>query len=216
MENEIMAVKPSEVAENVQQNQGYGIIERMSRAQKLAAYVATASNIPENYRNKPADCMIAIDMADRMNVSPMFVFQNMYVVKGKPSWSGQACKAVIDNCGKFKNAKHVYFGEEGTDSRGCYITAERIEDGEVVNGVKVTIAMAKGEGWYSKKDKYGNETSKWQTMPELMLAYRAAAFFARVHCPEYLMGLQTSDEIDDISKNEKPVSNLNSVLKGGE
>ena len=52
-------------------------------------------------------------------------------------------------------------------------------DGEVIEGAEVTIGMAKAEGWYSKKDKYGKETSKWQTMPELMLAYRAAAFFAR-------------------------------------
>lgn len=208
MENEIMAVKPAEVAENKVEVKSYGIVERMSRAQKLATYVSTASNIPENYRNKPADCMIAIDMADRMNVSPMFVFQNMYVVKGKPSWSGQACKALIDNCGKFRNARHVYFGKEGTAERGCYIEAERTATGEKIQGVKVTIAMAQAEGWTSNK--------KWINMPELMLGYRAATFFARLYCPELLMGLQTADEIDDIAKDKKPTSNLNSVLKGGE
>ena len=62
--------------------------------------------------------------------------------------------------------------------------------------------MAKAEGWYSKKDKYGNETSKWQTMPELMLAYRAAAFFARVYIPNALMGCAVEGEAEDIVKQE--------------
>ena len=66
--------------------------------------------------------------------------------------------------------------------------------------VRVTIKMAKDEGWYSKKDKYGNETSKWQTMPELMLAYRASAFFARVHISNSLMGCSVEGEAEDIAK----------------
>lgn len=65
--------------------------------------------------------------------------------------------------------------------------------------------MAKDEGWYSKKDKYGNETSKWQTMPELMLAYRASAFFARVHISNSLMGCSVEGEVEDIEKAPTPV-----------
>ena len=34
-------------------------------------------------------------------------------------------------------------------------------------------------------------------MPELMLAYRAAAFFARVYCPEILMGIVVEGEAED-------------------
>ena len=68
----------------------------------------------------------------------------------------------------------------------------------------MTIAMAKAEGWYSKKDKYGNETSKWPTMPELMLAYRAAAFFARIYIPNTIMGFYVEGEIEDIRPAEPP------------
>ena len=61
----------------------------------------------------------------------------------------------------------------------------------------MTIAMAKGEGWWSKKDKNGTECSKWQTMPQLMLQYRAAAFFIRTTAPEISLGLMTQEEIED-------------------
>ena len=62
--------------------------------------------------------------------------------------------------------------------------------------------MAKKEGWYSKSG------SKWQTMPELMLAYRASAFFARVHVPEALMGISTAEENEDISKEKRVVEDV--------
>jgi hypothetical protein len=63
--------------------------------------------------------------------------------------------------------------------------------GNVVDGTKVTMQMAKDEGWIDKSG------SKWKTMPEQMLMYRAGAFFARVHCPDVLYGIQMVDEVKD-------------------
>lgn len=169
----------------------------------IAKMFAASTLVPAVYQNKPMDCAIAVDMANRMGVSPMMVMQNLYIVKGKPQWSGQACTTLISGSGKFRNVRHVYVGERGTDEWGCYVEAERIHNGEIVKGVLVTIGMAKSEKWYSKLDKYGNETSKWQTMPELMLAYRASAFFARVHIPESLMGVYVEGESEDIGSPER-------------
>lgn len=155
---------------------------------------ASSSLVPAAYQGKPMDCTIAVDMANRMGVNPMMVMQNLYVVQGKPSWSGQACTSMIMASGKFKNVHHVYTGEENTDSWGCYLEAERIDSQEIVKGAKVTIRMAKDEKWYDKNG------SKWKTMPELMLAYRASAFFARVHIPNALMGCAVEGEVEDIMK----------------
>lgn len=161
---------------------------------------ASSQLVPQSYQGKPMDCTIAVDMANRMGVSPMMVMQNLYVVKGKPTWSGQACMSMIRGSKEFKNVRPVYTGERNTDTWGCYIQAEYRTTGEVIRGTEVTIAMAKQEGWYSKKDKYGNETSKWQSIPEQMLAYRAAAFFARVYIPNSLMGVYVEGEAEDITK----------------
>lgn len=127
----------------------------------------------------------------------MMVMQNLYVVKGKPSWSGQACKSFIQN--KFKNVKTIYVGEKGSDERGCYIKATD-DDGDVLEGSTVTIAMAKAEGWINNP--------KWRNMPEQMLAYRAAAFFARVYCPEILMGIQVDDEADDSETHKRTTQDV--------
>ena len=181
--------------------------DQFNQLLRAAQMLSQTSIIPQSYQGKPQDCFVAIEMANRMGVSPLVVMQNMYVVKGKPAWAGQACTMFINSCGKFTQVKHVYTGEKGTDSRGCYVTATRISDGIQVNGVEVTIAMAKAEGWTSN--------TKWRNMPELMLAYRASAFFARVHCPEALMGVQLVDEIYDTetSRNAKKTSTLTAALK---
>lgn len=175
--------------------------ESFNQLLRAAQMLSQTSIIPQTYQGKPQDCFVAIEMANRMGVSPMVVMQNMYVVKGKPSWAGQACTMLINSCGKFKDVKHIYTGEKGTPSRGCYVTAIRCSDGERVDGTEVTMQMAQAEGWTSN--------SKWRNMPEQMLAYRASAFFARVHCPEAMMGVQTAEEIYDVEC--KPVSAANEL-----
>ena len=187
---------------NVWQNK-----DQFNQLLRAAQMLSQTSIIPQNYQGKPQDCFLAIEMANRMGVSPIVVMQNMYVVKGKPSWAGQACTMLINSCGKFKDVKHIYTGEKGTPNRGCYVTATRISDGSTVNGVEVTMQMAQAEGWTSN--------SKWRNLPELMLAYRASAFFARVYCPEAMMVVQTTEEVYDADVKPVSVANeLTEALKG--
>lgn len=171
-------------------------VDLMKANIQTAKILAGAAAIPDTYKGKLGDCLIAIDLSNRMGISPIAIMQFSQVVKGNFSWKGQACKALIDNCGKFNNSRYVMFGEPGTMERGCKLVATDKRTGETVEGPAVTMQMAKDEGWY---DKTG---SKWKTMPELMLKYRAAAFFARTECPEALMGFYTSDEMRDIKGYE--------------
>lgn len=195
----------------------FGNVKDFEMAQRMAVPLAQSDIVPDAYKNKIGNCIIAIDIANRMGLNPLMVMQNLYVVRGKPSWSGQACRALIDNDGRYKNSRPVYIGERGQDNWGCHLEAEDVRTGEIVKGPTVDILMAKREGWYSKKDKNGNETSKWQSMPELMLAYRAASFFARVYCPSAMMGFQTVEEINDVenAKKSKKMNNIASDILGG-
>ena len=191
------------VSEKNEVSTPFSSAENFQKIFGIGKMFASSQLVPQNYQGKPMDCTIAVDMANRMGISPMMVMQNLYVVKGKPQWSGQACMSLIRGSGDFKNVRPIYTGERNTDSWGCYIRAEDKATGEIVKGTEVTIGMAKAENWYSKKDKYGNETSKWQTMPEQMLAYRAASFFARVYIPNALMGVAVEGEVEDVSRTER-------------
>ena len=206
-ENEEKGVAIVEQATQLATNSVWENKDSFNQLLRAAQMLSQTSIIPQSYQGKPQDCFVAIEMANRMGVSPMVVMQNMYVVKGKPSWAGQACTMLINSCGKFKDVKHIYTGEKGKPNRGCYVTATRISDGSQVDGVEVTMQMAQSEGWTSN--------SKWRNMPELMLAYRASAFFARVYCPEAMMGVQTAEEVYDADSTPiNAATSLTAALKG--
>ena len=157
----------------------------------MAKLLAVSNIAPQSYRGNIADCVVAIDIANRMGLSPLVVMQNSQIVHGNFSWKGTATKAMIDSCGKYTKTRYVEVGERGKDSWGFYLEAID-KDGEIVKGVTVDIAMAKEEGWYGKNG------SKWRTMPELMLKYRASAFFMRTECAGLAMGFLTSEENEDV------------------
>jgi len=110
---------------------------------------------------------------------------------------------LIENCGKFRNLNLIFIGEKGKDSYGAYLEAERKSDGKIIKGPEVTLELAKAEKWTTNP--------KWLTLTELMVSYRSYAFFARVYCPEALLGLQTTEEITDVNE-EKPVSEVKDIL----
>lgn len=175
--------------------------EMLAQSFKCAQYLSSSALVPETYHSRPENCLIALDLANRSGMSPLTVMQNLYVVKGKPAWAGQFAIALVNGSRRFaKPLKPIFFGEENTPSWGCYMETYDWEGNKVV-GAKITMQMAKDEGWI---DKGG---SKWKTMPEQMLMYRAGAFFARVHCPDVLYGVQMVEEVKDTygyDENEKP------------
>lgn len=166
-------------------------------AWRTAQALATSDIVPVAYQKKPANCLIALDMANRMNLSPMYVMQNLYIVKGNPGWSGQFAISQLNGSRKFQtDIRFEFEGQQGTNDWGCRAWAID-KNGEKLTGTLVNLKMANGEGWVSKSG------SKWQTMPEQMLKYRAATFFIRSYAPELLMGIQLVDEIEDVAPKRK-------------
>lgn len=168
--------------------------DALNRAFGNAKVIARSDLVPETYHNKPENVLIAIDMASRTGFSLMQIMQNLYIVRGRPCWSGSFCMNAIKACGKYDKVKYVMIGEDpSARDFGVYVQAVDKSTGELVRGVTVTWDTVKAEGWDSKPG------SKWKTMPELMFKYRAAAFFARTECPEVLQGVRDEYEQRDIS-----------------
>jgi len=173
----------------------------LDKLMEMSTMLSKSTIVPTSYQNRAENCFIALDMANRIGVSPMFVMQNLYIVQGKPSWSGSAIASMIRNSKEYQQVELVYVGKEGTDDWGAYVTAVNVKTSKPIKGATVTIGTAKKEGWFQKTG------SKWQTMPELMLAYRSYAWFGRVHCPEIMMGLQSYEETEDVNKVVEVIEN---------
>lgn len=198
MENEIINVEETqmEIKESKKIDVAREVIP-MDKLMEMSEVLAKSTIVPTTYQRRPENCFVALDMASRMGLSPMVVMQNLFVIQGKPSWSGSAIASLIRASNQFTNVELNFVGTENTDSWGAYVTATRVSNGKLLKGSTVTIGMSKKEGWYQKGG------SKWQTIPELMLSYRAYAFFGRVYCPEIMMGLQTNEEIEDTMRTSQ-------------
>lgn len=232
-------------------------LEAFELSQRVAKMLSSSTLVPEQYRavlkvkagkdsngqwvyqdqenpNGLSNCVIALNMANRMGADPLMIMQNLYLIEGRPSWSSQFIMASINSCGRFSalrfeiedlGEKEVEYQETTWSNGRKQNTAKKIkiqnltcvawvverESGERLESSKISIEMAVKEGWYQKNG------SKWQTMPEQMLRYRAASFFGRVYAPELLMGLRSAEEeqdrIIDITPEEKTVAPDYSQLK---
>ena len=175
---------------------GFNDSDSFQLAQRVATALSKSTLIPKDYQNNLPNCLVALNMANRLNADPLMVMQNLYVVHGRPAWSSQFLIATANKSGKFSPLRYRFTGKKGSDDFGCVCSAVDRETGEVLEGTEITIGMAKAEGWHDKSG------SKWKTMPEQMLRYRAAAFFVRCYAPELSLGLSTADEAEDIIDGE--------------
>lgn len=171
---------------------GFSDLAGFELMQRGAKAFAASTLVPQAYQNNVPNCIIALELAQRIGASPLMVAQNLYIVHGRPSWSSQFLIAAVNQCGRFTALQYEWSGKENSDEWTCRAVAKDKATGERVQGPAVSIAMAKKEGWHGKTG------SKWQTIPELMLMYRAATFFARTNAPELTMGLSTAEEAHDI------------------
>lgn len=211
---------------------GFGDLASFEFMQRTAKMFAASSMVPTAYQamitkgygdkqstepNPSAlpNCVIALDMSQRMNANPLMIMQNLHIIEGRPSWSSQFIIAAINNCGKFSPLRFdlewldemdaTYSTFEWVDRKKvekkhsvriknarCVAWAIEKATGERLESAPVTMEMAVAEGWFGKNG------SKWKSMPDLMMRYRSAAFFGRIYAPELLMGLPSADEVHDI------------------
>lgn len=217
---------------------GFGNLQGFELMQRAALVLAKSTLVPVAYRNETevksygkvtglnpnpsglANCIVALNMAQRMQADPLMVMQNLHIIEGRPSWSSQFIIAAINSCGRYSPLRFeiteageptelTYTATEWKNSnrtevqktviirhQKCVAYAVEKETGERLDFPRVSIQMAIDEGWLTKNG------SKWQTMPELMLRYRCASMFGRLYAPELLMGLQSSEESHDYIEAE--------------
>lgn len=192
-------------------------LQSFESAQRVASLIAKSSVIPKEYRENIPNIVIALEIAHRVKASPLAVMQSLFVINGRPSWSAQYIIASLNTCGKFSPLRFQIEGEG--DALKCTAYAVELATKTTLKGPAVSIAMAKAEGWWDKKDSQGRNVSKWPTMTELMLMYRSASFFGKLYAPEIMMGMQSAEEVGDIIDVEpervnQDVSHLDSMLFG--
>lgn len=155
---------------------------------RLSRYFAASRMVPQHFQQKPEDCMVALMMAQQLEVNPVLALQNLQVINGRPGFSASFAIGLANQRGPF--AGPITWTSKGKgDSLEVTAHATIRATGEAVS-TTVSMEMAKAEGW--------TKNPKYRSIPEQMLRYRSGTWLIRLHCPEVLMGLSSSEELEDI------------------
>lgn len=233
--NELQAKSNNAVVVSQPTQVGFNFFDpvQFDTMQRVCRLFASSELVPDMYKateknpieKAMANCMIAIEIAQRIGASPLMVMQNMVPIYGKPSWSSKFLVATVNTCGRF-NPLQYRFAEKGmlgmvdytdyvwdnaTRSKRAVLKqfdGKKVMDIEcvafttakgsdnVLESSPISIRLAIQEGWYTKNG------SKWQTMTRQMLMYRAASFWTSAYAPELSMGMKTIEENQDIQDVE--------------
>lgn len=200
--------------------------EALAAAQKVAGTFIQSGLVPDQFRPSAkvtkeqavANTLIALDMAARMNVAPLTIMQNLYVVSGKPAFSAKFLIAMVNQGGRFEPLRFTLYktddvavlGGKQVQNCGCYAWtyekgAEHVEENKLI-GTPVTFVMAQQEHW----------GPKWETeLRSQMLRYRAASFWISLYAPELGMGIYSKEDLEDGIINEPIETDFTEVDENG-
>lgn len=165
-------------------------------ATQFATMLAKSDLVPRDYKDKPANIMVAMQWGAEIGLSPLQALQNISVINGRPSVWGDAALALVKG---HPACEHVIEGVEGQgDERHGWCEVKR--RGEPAQRRTFSMADAKRAGLAGK-------TGPWQQYPDRMLQLRARGFAIRDVFPDALRGVITAEEARDIpAEDTRPTS----------
>ncbi|MRI57364.1 hypothetical protein D8770_26025 [Methylobacterium sp. DB1607] len=165
--------------------------DKFEHAQRVARVFSESALVPNHFQGKLPNCLIALNIADRMGEDPLTVMQNLAIVSGKPCWQTQYMIARANKSGVFSS--RITWKSEGQGERLAVTASAALADSGEVVSVAVSMAMAKADGW--------TKNAKYNTMPEHMLRWRSAAMLIRLYAPEVMLGIQSTEEVEDATQS---------------
>jgi hypothetical protein len=184
----------------------FGNKDDFATGQRMALMLSRASIVPDTYRghilkndqwvenpDAVGNCFIALELANRLKVSPIMVMQQVDVIYGRPSLRGTFLIGLVNGSKQFTQLAFEQAKLPPTDPEyGYRCMATNLSTGLECVGPWITNKMVAAEGWAGKTG------SKWKSMPELMFQYRAAAFWSRLFAPHITLGLYEADEAREV------------------
>ena len=150
------------------------LFDQLPAKLEYAKVLAEADLVPEAFRRKPGNILIALDMAQDLEISPMAALNGINVIQGKPSPSPELMRALLHRAG------HRLRVVENS-AEACEVQLTRADDPEHTHVERFTIEDAQRAGIA------GGAT--WGKYPARMLLARATGNAVKTHAPDVLLGM---------------------------
>lgn len=212
--NELAAAQDTSISATSLITQGQTFDRIMTLANIMAKGVST---VPQHLRN-PADCVAVIMQAMQWNMNPYAVAQKTHLVNGILGYEGQLVNAVINSLAPTKDRPHYeWFGpwekvigkfEIKRGDKGEYrVPGWKLADEEGI-GMRVWATL-KGEDQPRVLELLlaqarTRNSPLWADDPRQQLAYLAVKRWARLYCPDVILGVYTPEEFDASEREINP------------
>lgn len=170
---------------------------------RLAKAMSMSGMVPPHFAGKPEACLVAILYAEQLGEHPMLLFQEMSVINGRPNTSARFAISRANKSGLLKGPINWKSMGQG-DALEVTASATLRETGEVITAT-VTMREATADGW--------TRNSKYNSIPEQMLRWRAATRLINLYMPEVLFGLGVREEAEvrPVTVREEPAGGCDVV-----
>ena len=162
----------------------------------------SAVTVPKHLAGKPADCMAIVMQAMQWGMNPYAVAQKTHLVNGVLGYEAQLVNAVISSSSAIQGRFHYEYGgdweriagqKDGRDELGLFIRVGAVLRGEA--------DITWGEAIYLA-DITTRNSPLWKTAPKQQIAYLAVKYWARLYCPEVILGVYRPDEVEPRTEKE--------------
>lgn len=172
----------------------------MQEAMEFAKLIAASNLCPPDYRNKPGDVILAVQMGlEIAGCSPLQALQSIAVINGRPCMWGDLVLGVVKQSGLIVMLKERDPQEALAQGEG---RCEVLRKGEAEPVVRTfTMAMAETAGLVKRSQSRGGG-GPWVTYPGRMLQMRARSLALRDCFPDVLKGLRMREEEEDQQATE--------------
>ncbi|AXF62512.1 enterohemolysin [Leclercia sp. W6] len=156
----------------------------------------SAVTVPKHLAGKPADCMAIVMQAMQWGMNPYAVAQKTHLVNGVLGYEAQLVNAVISSSSAIVGRFHYEYGgdwekiagkKDGRDELGLFVRVGAVLRGET--------DITWGENIYLA-DITTRNSPLWKTAPKQQIAYLAVKYWARLYCPEVILGVYSPDEVE--------------------
>lgn len=169
----------------------------LDQAMKYAELIAKSALVPDCFRGKAGDILIAIQMGMEVGLKPLQALQNIAVINGRPTIWGDAVLALVQGSGTVEWFMETW--DESTQTATCKARRK----GGAFDGVRTFSMKDADRAGLTKKQ------GTWQSYPKRMCQMRARAFALRDGWADVLKGIRIAEEEQDVSpaaaqKSENP------------
>jgi hypothetical protein len=168
-------------------------ITTFAEAEKFATLMSLSNFVPKHLRGKPADCLAVLLQSMRWEMDPFTVAQKTYFVNDGIGYEAQLIAAVILSRAPITGRPDIEWSGTG-DALKCIVSATfKGETKPKTREVETKTITTKN-------------SPLWKQDPQQQLAYYTLRAWARLHCPDIILGVYTREEREEMIDITPPPS----------